>query len=191
MKKILKNKENSQFSNSNIFIFITMILCIVFIIAFIIFFSKSIFATSQVYNEELEIEKLNLSDAEENLNIFNLEEIIKNIPNQKIEKELIVEKRVLEYTTIYKENSELPKGVMQVIQEGRDGEEEVITLKIYENQELKEEKQVKENLIKASINKIVEIGTSSKKYNMNPQIRRYNVCYSRYIDFEKYSRYFW
>lgn len=170
MKKILKNKEKSEISNSNIFILITMILCIVFIIAFIIFFSKSIFATTEIYEENTELEKINLSDAEKNLNIFNIEKIIKNIPNKKIEKELISEKRVLEHITIYKENNELPKGSMQVIQEGRDGEEEVITVKIYENEELKEEKQVKVNLIKASINKIVEIGTSNKKYNLNPEI---------------------
>ena len=169
MKKVLENKEKQTIQASNILAFIAMILCIVFIIAFIVFFSKNIFAISQVSASENNFDKIDLNETEENLEVFNLEEILKNNSNSKIEKELIVEKVVLEYTTIYRQNSSLPQGYMQVLQEGRDGEEEHIIVRTYENQELKEEKE-KVNLLKASINKIVEIGTLSKKYNANAQV---------------------
>ncbi len=76
------------------------------------------------------------------------------------QKEEIEKKEVeLEYITKYKTNNKLPKGMVQVVQEGRIGSQEVVVKKVYnENNEVISEEQISAKVKKASLNKIVEIG---------------------------------
>ena len=62
-----------------------------------------------------------------------------------------------------------PKGTIQVIQEGREGTQEITTKKVYENGEVVSEEQVGAKVTKAAVNKIVEIGTGSKKTSYKVQ----------------------
>ena len=80
----------------------------------------------------------------------------------------------LEYTTIYRYNNELPKGMLQVIQEGRDGKEQIITKKYFENEELVNET-ITYNILVASIDKIVEIGNAN--YTSNYKIKIGDILY--------------
>ena len=64
-----------------------------------------------------------------------------------------------EFTSVYKNNNELPKGTIQVLQEGRSGKQNIITKKIYKNGELIDE-QVDIQLIIAAVDKIIEIGSA-------------------------------
>ena len=78
--------------------------------------------------------------------------------------EIITEEVELEYITQYKNNSDLPKGTMQVLQEGRTGTQQITIKRIYdENGEIVSEEQISSIIIKSAVNKIVEIGTSSTK----------------------------
>lgn len=88
--------------------------------------------------------------------------------------EILQEEEDLEYTTIYKENKDLPKGTMQVVQEGRDGKQQVITKKYYENQELVNET-VNSNILVAAIDKVVEIGAAN--YSSNYKIKVGDILY--------------
>ena len=65
----------------------------------------------------------------------------------------------MEFTTVYKNNNKLPKGTIQVVQEGRDGKQETITKKFYEGDILVNEV-INSNILIASVNKVVEIGTA-------------------------------
>lgn len=91
-------------------------------------------------------------------NTKNLEEIIN------------LEQIDLEYTTIYENNDSLPKGTIQVIQEGRDGTQEIILKKTYENGEIIKEEQLGRKVTKASIDKIIQIGTANYSSNYKVKI---------------------
>ena len=62
----------------------------------------------------------------------------------------------------------IPKGVVQVVQEGRQGTQEVTVKKTYKDETLVNEEQVSQKITKASINKIVEIGggTGTSNYKV-------------------------
>ena len=105
-----------------------------------------------------------------NKNPINIEEILKENTNRKIEEEMVLDEIDLEYTTEYRNNPSIPKGTIQVLQEGRDGKQNAIILKKYENGELISEELVAENLIKASINKVVEVGTGAGVNNYKAKV---------------------
>ena len=111
---------------------------------------------------------------EEN-NEFNYEiiDLIKQNSNKKIiTEEIVTEKEELEYITKYKENFDLPEGTIQVIQEGRDGVQEIIIKNIYEDGELIKQENIGTKVTKTAVNKIVQVGTgkSSIMANYNPEI---------------------
>lgn len=124
-----------------------------------VIFYNYYFGRSKVYASEkvlLSEENIEISQAKQ----INLEDIItRNIKAGKKE-EYQIQETVLEYITKYKNNSSLPKGQIQVIQEGRDGKQEIVTKKVYQAEELIEESQVSCRVTKAAVNKIVEIGTA-------------------------------
>lgn len=105
-----------------------------------------------------------------NQNPINLTEILKENTSEIISQEMVLEEIDLEYTTEYRNNDSLPRGTIQVIQEGRDGKQNAIIIKKYIDEELISEELVSENLIKAAINRIVEIGTGSGINEYKPKI---------------------
>lgn len=116
-------------------------------------------ATHSTENESFELVEKNQFDIKDI--------IIKNINN--VKREEILKKEIdLEYTTKYNNNSNLPSGVMQVVQAGEDGKQQKITKKIYEGEELVKEEVVRNIVTKSSVDKVVEIGTGgyAKKYNV-------------------------
>lgn len=117
-----------------------------------------------------------------NKNPINIEEILKENTAEKISEELVLEQIDIEYTTEYRNNSDIPKGTIQVLQEGRDGRQDAIIIKKYKDEELISEELVSENIIKAPVNRIVEIGTGSGTNNYKPKARRHGIC-----DFKSFS----
>lgn len=80
--------------------------------------------------------------------------------NQVVHKEeLIVEEMDLEYLTEYQNNPDIPQGTIQTVQNGQVGKQEIVTKKVYENDELIEEVQIGNKVTQSAINKIVMIGT--------------------------------
>lgn len=89
------------------------------------------------------------------------------------EKEILTEKICnketdIEFNTKYRENKSLAKGKMQTIQEGQDGRQNAIIKEVYKNGELISSKTISTEITKASIDKIVEIGTGSFSNNYVP-----------------------
>lgn len=161
-----KTGKKMKFTIKNLILFLGFILIILYSIIFYNYF----FINNEVLAKETSAEITDTSDviistAEK----VNLDNIIKNNTKNMQKEEYIKEETTLEYITKYQQNTNLAKGKIQVIQEGREGIQEITKKRIYENGELKEEKQVSSKVTKASVNKIVEIGAGSKISNYKIQ----------------------
>ncbi|MBR3324957.1 MAG: G5 domain-containing protein [Clostridia bacterium] len=102
------------------------------------------------------------------LKAVNIEKVIeeneKNIQRETIERQ----EADVEFNTQYRENNSLAKGKIQTIQEGQDGKQNAIIKNIYRNGELVTSNQISSEITKASIDKIVEIGTAAYSSNYVP-----------------------
>ena len=161
-----KTGKKMKFTIKNLILFLGFILIILYSIIFYNYF----FINNEVLAKETSAEITDTSDviistAEK----VDLDNIIKNNTKNMQKEEYIKEETTLEYITKYQQNTNLAKGKIQVIQEGREGIQEITKKRIYENRELKEEKQVSSKVTKASVNKIVEIGAGSKISNYKIQ----------------------
>ena len=94
----------------------------------------------------------------------NLDEIIrKNSGQVGYKEEVSVKEEELEYITKYRNNPDIYVGKTQVAQEGRNGTQAITTKKIYDEKgKLIKEEQVSAVVVKASINKVIDIGTKPK-----------------------------
>ena len=90
-----------------------------------------------VYATEIQENTVKNIAVQENVTVQSLEDVLEIIEkNNAILVKEEVEKQVIdvEYITKYQENAELPKGTMQVIQDGSDGKQTVIMKRTYENE---------------------------------------------------------
>ncbi len=157
MKKIFGNKK-IKYSFA--------IVLTVGVITMPIIFSRRTYATSETnINNELQ----------KNVNPLDIEKILEDNISNNIREEISVEEIDLEYNTEYKNNSELPKGTMQIVQEGQDGKQKVIAIKKYENDTLISESVITDTIEKAAISKIVEIGTG--KSSKLSKVKVGDTCY--------------
>ena len=160
MKAKDKKKKHILFTLKNIIIFSITIISIFYIMIFYHYYlgENVVYATeTSSIPEKSQIQKFTLSNAEK----IDINSYIQNNSKEGMKEEYIVEEVELEFLTKYKNNSTLPKGTLQVTQEGRKGKQEITTKRTYENEQLILEEQVSAKITKAAINKIVEIGTGS------------------------------
>ena len=155
MKAKDKKKKYIFFTLKNIIIFSIAVISIFYIIIFYHYY----FGESVVYATEVSspVNDLELSEAEK----IDIDSYIQNNSKAGIKEEYTVEEVELEFLTKYKNNASLPKGTLQVTQEGRKGKQQITTKKTYENDQLISEEQVSAKITKAAVNKIVEVGTGS------------------------------
>ncbi len=158
MKKILIKTKKIKL------IFVFFVLFLIFIV---MFYSKKIQAIekNETYSNTLK----------KNVNPIKIEEILEQNTSSNVTEEMNIEEIDLEYNTEYKNNNNLPKGTMQVLQEGKDGKQKVIAIKKIENGNLISEEIVADYILKPSIDKIVEIGTGNKKSSYKAKVG--DVCY--------------
>ena len=140
-----------------------------FIILYFVLFYNMYFQTNKTYAKEVDAqpEEIKISNA----NKTNIDEII----NKNIER---IEKReeILEYLTEYKTNKNLPKGISYVVQEGREGKQEITTKYTYNKEgNLISEEQIEISIIKSSAIKIVEIGGAN--YTNNYKVKKGDTIY--------------
>lgn len=161
-----KTSKKVKFTIKNLLLFLGLILIILYSIIFYNYF----FTSNEVLAKETSAETtaapdVIISTAEK----VDLDNIIENNTKNMQKEEYTKEETTLEYITKYQQNTNLAKGKIQVVQEGREGIQEITKKRIYENGELKEEKQVSSKVTKAAVNKIVEIGAGSKTSNYKIQ----------------------
>ena len=153
MKSKEKSKKHIRYTLKNIICFLFIIISILYIVIFYNFY----FVRNKVYATQTvaQVENVKISNA----NQVDINAIIDQNSKKGMREEYIVEEVELEYITTYKDNSDLPKGTIQVIQEGREGKQEITKKRTYQEQELISEEQINAKVTKGSVNKIVEIGT--------------------------------
>ena len=155
MKAKEKNKRKNKLSLKKIIIFFSGII----ILLYLIILYNYIFNKNEVLAKETGVE-VNQNVKISNANEINLYEVInENNKENGFKEEFITEEVDLEYITKYQSNAELPKGVIQVVQEGREGKQEVTIKRTYENGEIVKEEQVNSKITKAAVNKIIEVGS--------------------------------
>ncbi len=151
-----------------VYILVTVIaVAIVIAIIFGIYLTKSVsYASEQTKTVAIEIP----ITPQDNTKKIDIEEIVEN--NTKVQKIEVLEEQEtdVEFTTQYIENSSLAKGKMQVLQEGVDGKQNAILKNIYEGDELVSSTQVSSRITKASVDKIVQIGTGAYSNNYVPVV---------------------
>ena len=153
MKTKEKKEKKVKITIKNLIYFLVFIVFMLYSILFYnLYFSKEVYATEETASQNTE--EIKISHAED----VNLEEIISQNTNDGQREEYEVREEVLEYITKYRTNTSIPKGVVQVVQEGRRGTQEVTVKKTYKDETLVNEEQVSQKITKASINKVVEIG---------------------------------
>lgn len=138
------------------------------------------YAGAETYLENSKDNEENIDKEQNKNNILqtvdiNIEEIIKNNIETNIKEEISKEEKDLEYTTKYTNNPDLPKGMLQVLQEGIDGKQEVYTKKIYRGKELIKEEKIGNKITKSSVDKLVAIGTGP--YASNYKVKVGDILY--------------
>ena len=165
MKTKEKKEKKVKITIKNIIYFLVFVVFMLYAILFYeLYFSKKVYATEETSN--VPTDEVKISQAED----VNLEEIISENTNNGQREEYEVREEVLEYITKYRTNTSLPKGIVQVVQEGRQGTQEVTVKKTYQDEELINEEQVSQKVTTASINKIVEIGGGKGTSNYTPKV---------------------
>lgn len=148
----MKTKDNRK-----LYIFFAAIILLIIILIIMLIVKNNSYA------KEISIDNKNvkISNAK-NIDVY---EIIKKNSNEENKEEIETKEEVLEFITKYKVNKDLPQDTIQVIQEGREGIQQISIKKIYQEGKLISEEQVDAKVIKASIDKIVEIGGANYKSN--------------------------
>ena len=123
-------------------------------------------------NEMLSAENETAVNKIENLSEEELSEItgseLKDGQTQQITKK----EEVMEYLTKYRTNKDIPKGISVVVQEGRQGKQEITTKTIYDkNGNIVSKEQIAASIIKAPANKIVEIGSANYTSNYKVKVK--------------------
>lgn len=152
-----------------VYILVSIIaIAIVIAIIFGIYLTKNISYASESQNKTVAVE-IPITPQDKSKKI-NIEEIVENnTKNQKVE--VLEEQEIdVEFTTQYIENSSLAKGKIQVLQEGVDGKQNAVLKNVYEGDEIISSVQVSSRITKASVDKIVQVGTAAFSSNYVPVV---------------------
>ena len=144
-----------------------------FILLYMFMFYNIYFPINKSYAKETDTnpEETRISNA----NKIDIDEVINTNTDNGQTVQITQKEEVLEYLTEYRTNKTLPKGVSYVVQEGRQGTQNITIKSTYKDGELLSEEQVGASVIKASYNKIIEIGGAS--YSSNYKVKTGDTVY--------------
>ena len=144
-----------------------------FILLYMFMFYNIYFPTNKSYAKETDTnpEETRISNA----NKIDIDEVINTNTDNGQTVQITQKEEVLEYLTEYRTNKTLPKGVSYVVQEGRQGTQNITIKSTYKDGELLSEEQVGASVIKASYNKIIEIGGAS--YSSSYKVKTGDTVY--------------
>lgn len=139
-----------------------------FIILYMVMFYNIYFPINKSYAKETDVnpEEIRISNANE----IDIDEIINENSDSGKTIQITQKEEELEYLTEYRTNKDIPKGISYVIQEGRQGTQNITIKSTYKDGELLSEEQIGADVVKASCNKIIEIGGASDTSNYKAKI---------------------
>lgn len=151
-----------------------------FAILYTIMFYKMYFPTNKSYaketttNPENESNSINATEKNQEIsqaNKIDIDQIINKNTNAGQTEQITKKEEILEYLTQYRTNKEIPKGISVVVQEGRQGKQEITIKTTYDKDGNKiSEEQTNATITKASANKIIEIGGANYTSNYNVKV---------------------
>ena len=145
-----------------------------FTILYIVMFFNMYFPINKAYAKETTTNSKNENTSNgpkiSNADQIDVEKIINENTNNGQTEQITKKEETLEYLTQYRTNKEIPKGISVVVQEGRQGKQEITIKTTYDKDgnQIKEE-QTNATITKASANKIIEIGGAS--YTSNYKVK--------------------
>lgn len=144
-----------------------------FILLYMFMFYNIYFPINKSYAKETDTnpEETRISNA----NKIDIDDVINTNTGNGQTVQITQKEEVLEYLTEYRTNKTLPKGVSYVVQEGRQGTQNITIKSTYKDGELLSEEQVGASVIKASYNKIIEIGGAS--YSSSYKVKTGDTVY--------------
>lgn len=144
-----------------------------FILLYMFMFYNIYFPINKSYAKETDTnpEETRISNA----NKIDIDKVINTNTDNGQTVQITQKEEVLEYLTEYRTNKTLPKGVSYVVQEGRQGTQNITIKSTYKDGELLSEEQVGASVIKASYNKIIEIGGAS--YSSSYKVKAGDTVY--------------
>ena len=170
MKSKDKTKKYIKITLKNIIYLFAFIIILFYLATFYnLYFVKSNVFAKQVTSN---VDNIEISNAKK----MEIDDILDEDDLENSREEYFVEEVELEYITKYRDNSSLPKNKIQVIQEGREGKQEITKKIIYENEEKIAEEQVSAKVTKGAVDKIVEVGTAN--YTSNYKIKVGDIVYA-------------
>ena len=139
-----------------------------FIILYMVMFYNIYFPINKSYAKETDVnpEEIRISNANE----IDIDEIINENSDSGKTIQITQKEEELEYLTEYRTNKDIPKGISYVIQEGRQGTQNITIKSTYKDGELLSEEQIGADVVKDSCNKIIEIGGASYTSNYKAKI---------------------
>ncbi len=151
----MKTKDNKK-----LYIIFVIIILVISILIY------SVVTKNDTYAKETIIDNVKISNAE----TIDIYAIIEKNSNELSKEKIETKEEPLEFMTKYRTNKDLPKGTIQVIQEGREGIQQISIKKVYKEDKLISEEQISAIVTKSSIDKIVEIGGASYSSNYNVKV---------------------
>lgn len=144
-----------------------------FILLYMFMFYNIYFPINKSYAKETDTnpEETRISNA----NKIDIDEVINTNTGNGQTVQITQKEEVLEYLTEYRTNKTLPKGVSYVVQEGRQGTQNITIKSTYKDEKLLSEEQVGASVIKASYNKRIEIGGAS--YSSSYKVKTGDTVY--------------
>lgn len=190
-KRIEKNEKSKKKDRQYYFIVALFALFFIIYIVLVEFTSQTSYASSNEVVEE-QSQKVELNYNSNDLQVPDPKQLVEENSQVTRKEELSVETIDLEYLTEYQNNPDLPQGTIQVMQNGIVGEQEIITKKIYENDELVEEIQIGNKITKSALNKIVMVGTGPYRKiteaNVGDQVYVTSTMLSIYLEPDEQSQ---
>ena len=137
MKAKDKNKKHLKITLKSLITFLATIVIILYCVIFYNYYlaSNKVYAVEEVSSNPSNVK---ISNARK----IDIEKILEENAKEGQREEYVVEEAELEYITTYRNNSKLPKGQLQVVQEGREGKQQITIKKTYQDDELISEEQV-------------------------------------------------
>ena len=157
MKKIKINDNKKR----NVIVILIIAIAIIVVLVFLgkIIIAKKISKEIVTVVNENQAQEIEWSAEDENT--VDINDIIEENLNNQVKEVLETKTVELEYETEYKNNSNLPKGLIQVLQQGQDGKQELTIKKQYLGDKKISDEQIGSIIKKAPIDRIVEVGTSN------------------------------
>ena len=163
----MKTKENKIKITLKLIIYASFTF---FAILYLIMFYNMYIPLNKSYAKEVDAkpeETTEISDAKK----INIEEIIKENTNNENIEQITTKEETLEYITQYRTNKDIPQGISYVVQEGREGKQKITIKTTYDKEgNIISEEQIGTTIIKASANKIVEIGGANYTSNYKTKV---------------------